>query len=147
MGNNRGSTGDPGRDMDGREALVEDCLDELFAAYDRGRNDGVRDPVVFLIDCEDEIGEPIARAWEGDDVVDGAVLANAERPAEAGGLSTTILARAFAFEDSRREIPELFPYLAASFQEPPSTDRILVVAIAFGGAGTFVVPLDVPPGA
>ena len=159
MSNDRGSTGDARQDMDGRELLVEECLAELFATYDRGRNDGIRDPVIFLIDCEDGIGEPIARAWEGDDVVDGALLAyadhgdvnerrgvvNEDHNAETGWASTTILTRAFSFEDSRQEIPELFPYLAGSFEAPPPKDGFLVVVIAFGGAGTFTVPLDVRP--
>ena len=48
-----------------------------------GIADGVADPVAFLIDCEDEIGAQIARAWDGDDAVDAAILASAAQADDA----------------------------------------------------------------
>ena len=72
-----GSTGDSEKDMDGREALVEACLDRLFAAFDSGTEEELEDPVVLLVDCEDSVGAPIARGWEGNDAVDAAIMANA----------------------------------------------------------------------
>jgi hypothetical protein len=138
----RGSTGDQQRDMDAREALVEDSLALVFEAYDRAAADGVVVPVIFLMDCEDEIGAEIARAWDGDDAVDAALLPEREQDAEEGPSSlVTVLSRPADFEDCQRELPELFPYLAASFERPP-TAGILVVVVAFGGAGTFTVPHD-----
>ena len=117
--------------MEGRQALVEASLSELFDAYDAAIAEGVNAPVVFLIDCEDPIGSEIARAWEGDDAVDAAILANAE---DSGGVDsaekiTTTLARAYSFDESRREVPQLFPYLSGSFAQPPR-DGFLIVATA-----------------
>ncbi len=144
MAAKKGSTGDEGRDMTGREVLLENSLPQLFDAHDRARDDGVQDAVVFLVDCEDEIGGQIARAWEGDDAVDSAIMANSEAAAEAGESLTTTLARPVPFDECRQEVPKFFPYLKESFETPPS-DGFLVVVVSFGGAGTFAVPLSARP--
>ena len=138
-----GSTGDPEKDMDGREALVEACLDRLFAAFDSGVVEGIVEPVVLLVDCEDSVGTPIARTWEGDDAVDAAIMANAndaERE-EQNELATTILIRTVSFIDSQRELPKLFDYLQDSFSHGPAVGGFYVVVISFGGAGIFTVPM------
>ena len=138
-----GSTGDPEKDMDGREALVEACLDRLFAAFDSGVVEGIVEPVVLLVDCEDSVGTPIARTWEGDDAVDAAIMANAndaERE-ERNELATTILIRTVSFIDSQRELPKLFDYLQDSFSHGPAVGGFYVVVISFGGAGIFTVPM------
>jgi hypothetical protein len=141
MNQSHGSTNDEQRDMDSREVLVEESIEPIFEAYDRALADGVSKPVVFLIDCEDEIGSEIARAWDGDDSVDGALLASAAQNVDdSDSPLATVLSRPADFSDCQREIPDLFPYLAASFKQPPD-DGILVVVVAFGGAGTFAVPL------
>lgn len=142
----QGSSGNERDDMEGREALVEFCLDRLFEAYDLACREGTVCPVVFLVDCEDPLGGPIAREWEGDDSVDSAILAHADSGGDDRATMTTVLTRAASFEDSRADIPALFPYLACSFEQFPRDDRFLVVAISFGGAATFTIPLSARPG-
>src|SRR5690349_21451753 len=82
-----GSSGDEALDSEAQQSLIESSLEQAFAEYDYACAHGLADPVIFLIDCEDEIGSPIARAWEGDDSVDAAILENlgrADAAAEAG---------------------------------------------------------------
>ena len=142
-----GSTGDSEKDMDGREALVEACLDRLFAAFDSGISEELEDPVVLLVDCEDSVGAPIARGWEGNDAVDAAIMANANdvEKKEQNELATTILIRTVSFIDSQQELPKLFSYLQDSFLQGPSVDGFYVVVISFGGAGVFTVPMAARP--
>ncbi|NIP87357.1 MAG: hypothetical protein GTO03_18115, partial [Planctomycetales bacterium] len=89
-----------------------------MAAHDHALAEGMRQPVVFLVDCEDPLGSQIARQWAGDDAVDAAILATATESDSdsAEETSTTTLVQAFPFEECRREVPPLFPYLAGSFQ-------------------------------
>lgn len=143
MSDLRGSTGDEEQDMLGREALIEDSLAQVFEAYDLAQRDGIKHPVVLLLDCEDEIGSQIARAWDGDDAVDAAIMANADRDdGEDASTITTTLARWESFKRCRNEVPKVFPYLAGTFEQPPPADGFVAVVVAFGGAATFVVPLD-----
>jgi len=144
--------------MAAREELVEGNFDQVVAGYKHARGQGERDPVVFLVDCEDTIGSEIARAWEGDEAVDEAILearhagptasedpaADSSPTADASPAvesPTTILVRTFPFADCRQEIPGVFPYLADSFHEPPADDQFLIVVIAAAGAATFTAPI------
>ncbi len=151
MSDLRGSTGDEEQDMLGREALIEDSLLQVFEAYDLARRDGIKHPVVLLLDCEDEIGSQIARAWDGDDAVDAAIMANAVRDDagadddNAAAAITTTLARWESFKRCRREVPKVFPYLAGTFEQPPPLDGFVAVVVACGGAATFILPLDARP--
>jgi hypothetical protein len=146
MSDLRGSTGDEEQDMLGREALIEDSLAQVFEAYDLAQRDGIKNPVVLLLDCEDEIGSPIARAWDGDDAVDAAIMANADRDEEEDTAAiTTTLARWESFKRCRREVPKVFPYLAGTFEQPPPEDGFVAVVVAYGGAATFIVPMDARP--
>jgi hypothetical protein len=108
----------------------------------------MRDPVVFLVDCEDEIGGPMARGWEGDDAVDAAIMENAadaeERTAD-NERCITALARAFSLADCRREVPGVFPYLAPTFKSPPPAEGFLAVVVTAGGAASFTVPHSARP--
>ena len=140
-----GSTGDSEKDMDGREALVEGCLDRLFVAFDSGCEEGFLDPVVLLVDCEDAIGAPVARSWEGNDAVDAAIMENADAAEDPEKFPTTILIRVVSFTDGQQELPKWFPYLQDAFSHGPPRDGFYVVAITFGGAGTFTVPLNARP--
>ncbi len=140
-----GSTGDSERDMDGREALVEGCLARLFSAFDSGCAEGFSDPVVLLVDCEDAIGASIARDWEGNDAVDAAIMANADDAEDQESFPTTILIRVVFFADGQQELPKLFPYLKDAFSHGPPRNGFYVVAITFGGAGSFTVPLNARP--
>ena len=131
--------------MEARQALVEAALPELFQAYDAAVAAEMKTPVVFLIDCEDPIGSEIARAWEGDDAVDAAILANAEGAgADSAEKITTTLARAYSFDESRQEVPQLFPYLGDSFAQPPR-DGFLIVVVSNNGAATLTAPPSARP--
>ncbi len=140
-----GSTGDSAKDMDGREALIEDCLESLFVAFDSGTAEGFLSPVVMLVDCEDAVGAPIARSWEGNDAVDAAIMANAKDAEELDNIPATILIRTVSFVDGEQELPKWFPYLHESFSQGPPVDGFYVVVISFGGAGIFTVPMSARP--
>ncbi|HJN64743.1 MAG TPA: hypothetical protein QF761_00960 [Pirellulales bacterium] len=139
-------------DMEARGQFVEDCLSRLQDAYKEALQEDISDPVLFLIDCEDRIGATIARSWEGDDAVDSAILANAEceheeretegRETEGRKTIATVLTRAISFEEGRRLVPELFPYLAISFQQPLPKGHFLVIVVADGGSATFFAPFS-----
>ncbi len=137
-----------------REHLVESNFKQVLDGYQAAIKGGEKNPVVFLLDCEDPIGGEIARAWEGDEAVDEAILdAQHEQPSgdaaseegssqESTETRTTILVRAFPFADCREEIPEVFPYLAESFQEEPAAGNFLVIVVAAEGAATFTAPVE-----
>jgi hypothetical protein len=122
--------------LEQQQALAESSLPLLFSTYDEARAAGVADPVVLLLDCEDEIGSQIARAWLGNDPVDDA-LALADE-----GRDTTVFARPFPWKACRDEVPKTFPYLAAVFKSPPPQDGFLVISITAGGASALTVPFD-----
>lgn len=148
-----GSSGDEAKDMEAKEALLESSLEQAFAEYDFARKHQMPEPVVFLVDCEDQIGSPMARGWEGDEAVDAAIQENREEADEATAQSDppdaqrciTTLARAFALADCRREIPQYFPELMPTFVDEPPKDGFLAVVITAGGAATFTVPFDARP--
>jgi len=140
-----GSTGDAEQDMFGREAMVEGCLDQIFAAYDLGIDEKIVDPVIFLVDCEDVVGAAVARGWEGDDAVDAAIMANTESDSREDDIPTTILTRAASLVDSCIEVPRWFPYLEETLSQGSPCEAFYVIAITFGGAGAFSVPLAARP--
>ncbi len=125
----------PDDPLEQQQALAETSLALLFSTYDEARAAGVANPVVLLLDCEDEIGGEIARAWLGEEVVADAIGMNDES-------DTTVFARPFAWQDCQREIPKTFPYLAPVFQSSPPSDGFLVVSVTAGGASALTVPLD-----
>jgi hypothetical protein len=139
------------RDMsdafDPMEALVESSLPLVFETYDAANKEGTREPVILLLDCQDEIGREIVEAWLGPETVEDAVLAiEAERDtATADEFDvTTVFARAMPLSACRKEVPAVFPYLAAAFDALPP-DAILVMAVSAGGAATFIVPFASRP--
>jgi hypothetical protein len=143
-----GSSGDEAKDMEAKETLIESSLAQVFAEYDYAKKRRMRDPVVFLVDCEDEIGGPMARGWEGDEVVDAAIEESVEDADDDDGDTEkddeerciTALARAFSLEDCRREMPQFFPDLMPTFESPYPQDGFLAVVVTAGGAATFTVP-------
>lgn len=147
-----GSSGDDAKDMEAKETLIESSLAQVFAEYDYAKKRRMRDPVVFLVDCEDEIGGPMARGWEGDEVVDAAIEESvedadddddsddAEKQVADDERCITALARAFSREDCRREMPQFFPDLMPTFESPYPQDGFLAVVVTAGGAATFTVP-------
>lgn len=130
-----GDTGDEQANLEFRDWLLEESLDQVFAAYDHAIEMNTIYPVVFLIGCEDAVGGPIARAWEGDEAVDEAIAHYDDETDRA-----TTLARAFPLADCRTEVPDLFPYLSGMFAEPPPQDGFWAIVIACGGASSFTVP-------
>ena len=138
----QGSTGNQEYDMEGRGQFVEDCLGRLVDAYESACREGVSNPIVFLIDCEDAVGATIARAWEGDDAVDSAILANAGDGRDEEEKIATVLTRAFAFKESRQEVSSLFPYLTISFEQTPPEGHFMAVVVAYGGGATFFIPFS-----
>lgn len=121
--------------LEQQQLLAESSLPLLFETYDAAVKDGMKLPLVLLVDCEDEIGGQIARAWLGDDVVDDAVANNTDS-------DTTVYARAASWKKSRHEVPETFEYLAPVFEQSPPEDGFLVVSITAGGASALTVPMD-----
>lgn len=130
-------TDDP---LEQQQMLAESSLPLLFETYDAAVADGIHSPVVVLVDCEDAIGSQIARAWLGDDAVDDAIANNPD--GDADDDPTTVFARAVSWKKSRREVPEIFEYLAPVFESGPPEGGFLVVSITAGGASALTVPLD-----
>ncbi len=122
-----------------QQEMLENCLELVFDAFDEGVADKVVDPIVFLLDCEDEIGEQIASAWMGAEAVRDAVAE--QQLAEPSSDLTTVFARAFPMSESRQEVPGVFPYLASVFDAELPKDGFLAIAVTAGGASAFTVPL------
>lgn len=125
-------TDDP---LEQQQLLAESSLDLLFETFDAAVADGVKSPVIILVDCEDEIGSQIARAWLGDEAVDDAVANNRES-------DTTVYARAESWKQCQLEVPETFEYLAPVFADGPPADGFLVISITAGGASALTVPMS-----
>lgn len=129
--------------LEAQQMLLETSLPLVFETYDDAVTRKVTDPVVLILDCEDEIGSEIARSWLGDDAVDDAISHQAA--SDPSGDETTVFAYAFSLEECRREIPRVFPYLAPALVEPLTPGRFWAIAITSGGASLLTVPLDARP--
>ena len=99
--------------LQAQQDLLESCLALAFDAYDAAMLEKIVDPVVILLDCEDEIGGPIANAWLGANAVQNAIAEQRLENPDA----TTVYAQAFPMAECRKEIPQFFPYLAPMFSE------------------------------
>ncbi len=131
---------DPSEDpLELQQWLCETSLPLLFETYDEAMEGSEKRPVIVLLDCADEIGGRIARAWLGNEAVDDA-LANWGEDAD-----TAVYAQAIALSEARREIPKMFPYLAPIFDELPDSDGFLAISVTAGGASALTVPLDARP--
>ncbi len=124
--------------LEAQQFLLESSLDLAFSAYDEALSDKMRDPVVFLLDCEDTIGGEIARSWVGDDAVDEAIAEQRDSDSNA----TTVYACAYPFLKCRTEVPKVFEYLAPVFTGNPPKNGFLAIAITSGGASALTVPFD-----
>ena len=123
-----------------QQELLESCLDLVFDTFDEGLSDNVIDPVIFVVDCEDKIGEQIASGWLGTEAVRDAVAE--QQLLEGSDETTTAYARAVSLAECRREIPIVFPYLAPVFFGDPPATGFLAIAVTAGGASVFTVPLS-----
>jgi hypothetical protein len=131
--------------LEQQQALLEGSLTLVFTACDQAVASGVSDPVVILLDCEDPIGEKVARGWLGDEAVDiavGQVTAELSGLVELSGQDeqTTVFAYAFAWEACLQEVPAVFPYLAPVFEQPPPRDGFMAISVTSGGASALTVP-------
>jgi hypothetical protein len=129
--------------LEAQQTLLETSLPLAFETYDDAVERKVKDPVVLIVDCEDEIGGEIVRGWLGNEAVDDAISNQAA--SDPSGESTTVFAYAFSFQECRREIPPVFPYLAPALETPAGPDGFWAIAITSGGASLLAVPLDARP--
>ena len=127
--------------LEAQQMLLESSLELAFDAYDEALRGKLRDPVVFLLDCEDEIGGEIARSWLGVETINDAI---ADRAVEDDETETTVFAHAFPFAKCRTEVPAVFPYLEPALKSPP-TDGFLAISVTCGGASALTVPFDARP--
>ncbi len=119
--------------------LCETSLPLLFETYDDAMEGSGKRPVIVLLDCADEVGGRIARAWLGDQAVDDALADWGE------DADTAVYAQAMALSEAGREIPKMFPYLKPIFDDLPGSDGFLVISVTAGGASALTVPLDARP--
>jgi hypothetical protein len=126
-------------DMEAREELLEGSLAQVYSVYEEALEDGVYLPVLFLVDCEDELGGKLARDWVGREEVDEAIESN--RKASKNALTTTF-AQCLSFQDCQDYVPKMFDYLQGSFQQAPPEGTFIAVVVACGGAATFFVPYE-----
>jgi hypothetical protein len=132
---------DPQASLEEQQLLLETSLGLVFNAYDEAVARKVRDPVIFLLDCEDEIGGEIARSWLGEETVADAI---ADRGATEEEAETTVFAHAFPFSKCQTEVPAVFPYLRPALDKPPA-DGFLAISVTSGGASALTVPFDARP--
>ena len=122
--------------------LLETSLPLVFEAYDDALARKLEEPVVILLDCEDQIGGEIARSWLGEEAVDDAIAHHAA--SDPTPDETTVFAVAFPLAECRREIPPVFPYLEPALESAP-TAGFLAISVAAGGASVLIVPPDARP--
>lgn len=127
-------------DMDAREELLEGSLSQVLDVYGEALEDNIYLPVVFLVDCEDELGGKLARDWVGREEVDEAIASNRE---SSNNAMTTTFAQCLSFQDCQDDVPKMFPYLQGSFQQAPPEGTFIAIVVARGGAATFFVPYEV----
>jgi len=126
--------------LQAQQELLENSLPAAFSAYDLAKGEGMADPVVFLLDCEDEIGGEIARSWLGGDAIDEAIEQRRAEDGEEG--QTTVFAYAFPFEKCREEVPAIFPYLKPIFSKALPRESFLAIVVTYGGASALTVPFS-----
>ncbi len=121
-----------------QQDLLEDCLKLVLETFEQAVVEKVEDPVVFLLDCEDEIAAEIASSWLGPNAVRDAVME--QRLEVPDGQATTVYTHAFSWAECQREVPTVFDYLAPVFESPAPSDGFLAIAVTAGGASAFTVP-------
>ena len=124
--------------LEEQQELLEESLELVLSVYHSAVRDGLHEPVVILLDCEDSIGGQIARGWLGSTAVDEAI--DDQRVDDPSGETTTVFARAFPLSECAKEIPAVFPYLAPIFAQALPADGFLAISVASGGASALTVP-------
>lgn len=127
--------------LDAHQLLVESALPLIFETYDEAIADEAVNPLVILVDCEDELGGQIARGWLGDETIDDAIAAEAPDD-DSEEPQTTVFARAISWQEAQPDLAEAFPYIAPALDEGPPSDGVFVVGITAGGASAFTAPWD-----
>ncbi len=120
-----------------QQSLLESSLALAFSAYDSAKQEGMSDPVVLLLDCEDAIGGEIARGWLGEETVAEVIQ---ERQSQKPTDETTVFAQAFPWTQCCSEVPAVFDYLAPVFEQPVPKDGFLAISVTSGGASALTVP-------
>ena len=135
----RGSTGDQEVDSVGKLTFLKAYWKQVKAAHASGISKSMADPVVFLVDCEDDVGGRLARTWLGGPAVDQQIAARkrGERPGH-----TVVLARPVPFDEVEVMLRFDFPYLAEVAPERPGEHEICVFVVALGGAASLFMPID-----
>lgn len=127
--------------LEAQQLLVESSLPLIFETYDEAVKQGDADPVVLLVDCEDELGSQFACGWLDEETVNDAIaFQQAEEEDGDPESQTTVFARAIAWKLCRAELAEAFPYLAEVFADVPPTDGVLVIGVTAGGASALTAP-------
>ena len=123
-----------------QQELLESSLELAFSTFDTAKKSGMKDPVVFVVDCEDSIGREIAEHWLGRESVEEAIeQQHLLEESETG--QTTVFAYAFPFKTCCTEVPAVFDYLAPVFEDAPPKEGFLAIAVTCGGASALTVPL------
>ncbi len=126
--------------LDQQQMLLEASLELVVGVYQEAVREGVKRPVVILLDCEDVIGGQIARGWLGGEAVDEAIAD--QRADDPSGETTTVFARAFPMAECAKQVPAVFPYLAPIFEQALPAEGFLAISVTSGGASALTVPAD-----
>ncbi len=128
--------------LEAQQLLVESSLPLVFETYDEAIKRGDVDPIVLLVDCEDELGSQVACGWLDEETVSDAIAF--QQAEEAGGeeetFQTTVFARGIAWKACCAELAEAFPYLAEVLDAGPPADGVLVIGVTAGGASALTAP-------
>ncbi|MEN0110013.1 MAG: hypothetical protein AAF805_04755 [Planctomycetota bacterium] len=128
--------------LEAQQEFVESALELVFETHRGAVEEGVVEPIVVLLDCEDDLGGQIARGWLGDEAIDDAIaLEHADADAEGADV-TTAFARALPLAEASGELAEAFPYLADSLAEIDPSDGVVILGVTAGGACLLTAPLD-----
>jgi len=135
----RGSTGDAEVDSVGKLTFLKAYWKQVRAAHANGLSQGMVDPVIWLVDCEDDVGGRIARVWVGGPALEKQIAARkrGERPGR-----TTVIVRPIPYDEVGVMLQFDFPYLAGVGPERPGKEEICVFVVSLGGAASLFMPIN-----
>lgn len=130
-----GSSGDKMLDMSTRQLLAESMRPLILREYQAALLQGVEIPIVFLFDCEDEMGYPSAMDFGiSDQEIDAQLAA---RDGGAAKEARVVLARSRSYAEVRKS--PLAQVFVNRLDKAPMADEIAVIIISMNGvSGTFV---------